>query len=217
MMLTDALCPSSATKTVFLDLPQASLQDVLRSLLQQWHFDLTESSTKARMQLTAPSSRQLTLHGPAGLSTHLSFPLRIEELWRAVEAPFYPFPRAHIRLNLELALLLNLRGQREETSLSSLSDRGLRFLCGRELVPEEEVEAEMELEGEVLRLQGTVIYAQSRANGWETGAVFQHITPAERLRVRNFIVRTLLARVRSEVGEDSFHEAVGYFHLPASG
>ena len=216
-MLTDAIRPTSAAKTVFLDLPQASLHKVLRSLLRQWHFDLTESSTKEGLHLTAPSPHQLTLHGPAGLLTSLPFPLRIEELWRAVEGPFYPFPRAHIRLNLEQALLLHLRGQYEETSLSSLSDRGMRFFCKRELVPEEELEVEMELEGEVLRLKGTVIYAQSRTDCWETGVVFQHITPAERLRVRNFIVRTLLTRARSEVGEDSFHEASGFFYLPAPG
>jgi len=213
--MTEPCTLSPALKRVFLDLPQGPLLEMLPSLLRQWHFELADSSPASGLRLESPTPHQLTVHAPTGLTTHLSFPLRVEELWRIVEAPFYPFPRAHIRLEVDSPVLIHLRGRAEETTLSSLSDRGMRFYCSQELVREELLEAEVRLGREVLSLKGTIIYAQSRADRWEAGAVFQPISKAERDRIRDFIVRTLLARVRSEVGEDCFQKAGRFFYLPA--
>lgn len=213
-MLTDPYSLSPAIKNAFLDLPQEPLQEVLHSLLRQWHFILADSPPVAGLHVTATASQGLALQTPAGLSTTLAFPLRVEELWIAVEAPFYPFPRAHIRLEMDWPIHLRVRGGIEKTRLSSLSDRGMRFYFSRELVPEEDLEVEVELDDVVLRLQGVVIYAQSRAGRWEAGAIFEHVTPAERYRIRNFIVRTLMGRVRTEVGEDCFRKAGDFFFFP---
>ncbi len=217
-MLIEASAHMPPRKSACLRLPHGSLRRMMRSLLQQWNFSVSDAPGENCLELCASPQPgpgdPLTVTSPATRVTSLHFPLKIDQLWTAVESPFHSFPRAHIRLPIEAPLRLALRGSLIQTRTCSLSDRGMRFLATRELVRDEELEVELDLEGKIFRLHGTVIYGILQDNRWEAGIVFSQISAEKRQQLRNFIVGKLFSAIRTEVGEDCFLHGRGFFDLP---
>ena len=220
-MLIETGNPTSPRKAACLRLPHASLRRMMHSLLHQWHFSVSEVPCDNCLELSAspqpgPGDR-LTVNSPATRAANLHFPLKIDQLWTAVESPFHSFPRAHIRLPIEVPVSLAVHGSLIQTSTCSLSDRGMRFYATRELVREETLEVELMLEDEIFRLNGTVIYSILQGGRWEAGIVFSQISAEQRQKVREFIIRNLFSRVKDDVGEDCFLHGRDFFDLPQPG
>lgn len=219
--------PRTCRKRLCLLIQNAPLRSFLSSLLRQWRYELSETGASADLILAeedfpVPADEipvlRLVRSGYGGRD-RLPLPLCLEELWSTLEGRFHKPPRNHIRIQERFAARLDVRGQRSEVCLTSLSDLGTRFDYEQELVSGEEVEMELSVDGERFLLQGRVIYIVACEGGrgterWQTGVIFDRTAQEVRNALRNGIIRIYLQKVRREIDEADFEEGRRFFALP---
>jgi hypothetical protein len=88
----------------------------------------------------------------------LTIPISLSELYLLLEAHFFPTPRRNIRLTMEASVDLKIGTKWLEGRLVSLSDRGGRLTCAKEIPRGTELTLEVKLNSELLRIPSEVIY-----------------------------------------------------------
>lgn len=178
---------------------------LLQAILAEWQFYLEADAASLDVLLlerglAAPDgNHQVIWLSPMPLATgpYLEVPLSLTELYHYLEKLFFPQPRHHIRLPLNQAIDLNVRGVWLVGKLLSLSDRGARVACPATLPKGESLQLDFRLRNYPLRLTAEVLYdiPAGDAPGREhpqAGLLFKPLRPELRLALRHFIERSFV-------------------------
>ena len=186
---------------------------LLQAILAEWHFLSEEDAASLDILLlerglpVPPGMEQVIWLTPLplGEEPHLEVPLSLTELYHLLERRFFPQPRHHIRLPLDLPVDLNVRGVWLVGRLLSISDRGARVSSPALLPKGERLNMDFKLDNYPLRLTAEVLYDIPAGDvaGRETpqaGLLFRPLRPALRLALRQFIERRFVETAASKVG-----------------
>lgn len=226
-MLADAA--RAGTRTVSLRIGHEGPRLFLSALLDIWQFSVLAAPapgclllTDDRQPVPAAASHVVRLALPGQHDAEaLPLPLRIEELWTALETRFHRPPRHHLRMPVHLPATVNVRGGDWETLLHSLSDAGARFRLGRELASGEPLTLSWVFDGVAFAAPAQVIYSfpsggdAGGQGSYETGIIFAPVAPGFAARLRAQIVLRYLAAVRSRVPGWAFASGLTLLELPA--
>lgn len=139
---------------------------LLASILADWKFFVVEDLSVATVAFVERGV-ELPDHDvpivwlspmPLERSDFLKVPISLSELYLLLEVHFFPTPRRNIRVPMELSVDLRVEGKWLEGQLVSLSDRGGRLTCTREMPRGTELTLEVKLGGENLRIPSEVLY-----------------------------------------------------------
>lgn len=201
----------------------------LSALLDIWQFVLTSTPVPGSLLLTddllpAPSTAghvvRLTSTGQDDTGS-LPLPLRIEDLWGALETRFHRPPRHHLRIPVHLPATVHVRGSEWDILLHSLSDAGARFRLGRELASGETLTLSWLFDGVAFAAPAQVIYSfpcggdLHQQMGYETGVIFAPTTPNFTDKLRTRIILRYLAAIRSRVPGWAFATGLTLLDLPS--
>lgn len=217
---------TSPLKNVCLHLANEPFNQLIKALLLEWGYRLTDDPTESPLLLMSD-----TLERPPGFnhclvfsSSHyqdrhrLEVPLTIENLYLALENHFHRTPRNHIRINLEWPIRVRVRNQQFDSVTVTIADRGIRFVSPFELMHEEEIEIHIERDSEVYDLHARAVYSIGgkeigRGDHFEVGAVCVPQSKEVRESIRSRIIGTYLRRVRPVLGSALFTEALRQLNL----
>jgi len=139
---------------------------LLASILADWKFFAVEELSAATVafvergvELPDPDVQVVWLTPmPLEKGDFLTTPISLSELYLLLEAHFFPTPRRNIRVAMEMSVELKIKSEWLEGQLASLSNRGGRLTCAREIPRGTELTLEVKLEGEILRIPSEVLY-----------------------------------------------------------
>ena len=212
-------------KNVHLCIDSNPLYELLKALLLEWGYVLTEEPVEESLLLISeglhiPSAPRhiLTLSSSQYQAGHrLGVPLTIEKLYLTLENHFNRTPRNHIRINATWPIRVTVHGQQFQTYTVVMADRGIRFISPFEIATAEEMEILIEQDDETYNLHGKVVYSIDRkeigrGNGIEVGVVCTPQSEEVRRSIRRRIIETYLKRVRPALGSNLFAEALLQFN-----
>jgi hypothetical protein len=139
---------------------------LLTSILADWKFFAVEDLSAATVAFVERGI-ELPDHDvqvvwltpmPLEKGDFLTTPISLSELYFLLEAHFFPTPRRNIRVAMEISVELKIESEWLEGQLASLSDRGGRLTCAKEIPRGTELTLEVKLEGEILRIPSEVLY-----------------------------------------------------------
>ncbi len=139
---------------------------LLTSILADWKFFAVEELSAATVAFVERGV-ELPDHDvqvvwltpmPLEKGDFLTTPISLSELYFLLEAHFFPTPRRNIRVAMEISVELKIESEWLEGQLASLSDRGGRLTCAKEIPRGTELTLEVKLEGEILRIPSEVLY-----------------------------------------------------------
>ena len=139
---------------------------LLTSILADWKFFAVEDLSAATVafvergvELPDHDVRVVWLTSmPLEKGDFLTTPISLSELYLLLEAHFFPTPRRNIRVATEISVELKIESEWLEGQLVSLSDRGGRLTCTREIPRGTGLTLEAKLAGEILRIPSEVLY-----------------------------------------------------------
>jgi len=139
---------------------------LLTSILADWKFFAVEDLSAATVafvergvELPDHDVRVVWLTSmPLEKGDFLTTPISLSELYLLLQAHFFPTPRRNIRVAMDIPVELKIESTWLEGQLVSLSDRGGRLTCAREIPRGAELTLELKLEGETLRIPSEVLY-----------------------------------------------------------
>jgi len=139
---------------------------LLSSILADWRFFAVEDLSAAKV-IFAERGIELPEHNaqviwltpmPLFEENSLETPLCLTTLYHLLEAQLFPTPRRHIRIAMEIDIDLQVEDKWYDGSLVSLSDRGGRISCPREMPRSKSLDVAVKLAGRVLRIPAKVLY-----------------------------------------------------------
>lgn len=207
--------PQAPSRTVRLNIVPPALHDLLTVLMRHWGIEpLLPGHDILELQADA-DSEQLTLVPSGGDAEQLALPVKLEELWQALQDHLFDPPRQHYRVPLRLRGALYQGAEQDEFLSISLSDAGIRIEFLRELVREEEVRVELPLDDTRVEICGKVIYCvPTRASGsMIIGLIFTNRQEGLRERLREFLIETTLRQARQQMAHHTFQDALAYLEL----
>ena len=136
------------------------------SILADWKFFAVEDLSAARVafvergvELPDHDVRVVWLTSmPLEKGDFLTTPISLSELYLLLQAHFFPTPRRNIRVAMDIPVELKIESTWLEGQLVSLSDRGGRLACAKEIPRGTEVTLEVKIESEILRIPSEVLY-----------------------------------------------------------
>ena len=139
---------------------------LLTSILADWKFFAVEELSAATVAFVERGIElpehdvQIVWLTPVPLegADFLTIPISLSELYLLLEAHFFPTPRRNIRVAMEISVDLKVESEWLEGQLVSLSDRGGRLTCAKEIPRGTELTLEVKLDGETLRIPSEVLY-----------------------------------------------------------
>ena len=139
---------------------------LLASILADWKFFAVEELSAATVAFVERGVElpdqdvQVVWLTPMPLEKgdFLTTPISLSELYLLLEAHFFPTPRRNIRVAMEMSVELKIKSEWLEGQLASLSNRGGRLTCAKEIPRGTELTLEVKLEGEILRIPSEVLY-----------------------------------------------------------
>jgi len=158
---------------------------LLMALFEGWKFEVTNHLSSADLVFVEwgitenlPNDKRVWLAPLAVEERHLRIPLSLAALHRCLEEHFFPKPRTQMRISLKLPAQLFVSGQMLPVELLSLSGRGARLTCPREISQGESLSVEVVLAGRRLQLPARVLYQLpagdvSRGQMGQLGVLFQ--------------------------------------------
>ena len=139
---------------------------LLTSILADWKFFAVEDLSAATVAFVERGV-ELPDHDvqvvwltsmPLEKADFLTTPISLSELYLLLQAHFFPTPRRNIRVATEISVELKIESEWLEGQLVSLSDRGGRLTCAREIPRGTELILEAKLAGETMRIPSEVLY-----------------------------------------------------------
>lgn len=139
---------------------------LLSSLLAEWKFFAVEDLNAATVVFAERGIDLPELEGqvvwltpmPLSEGHFLVTPISLTSLYHLLEGRFFPTPRRHVRMNIECRAELKVDGQWQKCKLVSLSDRGGRLVCEKEIPRGTNVDIEMRLAGRSLQIAAETLY-----------------------------------------------------------
>jgi hypothetical protein len=139
---------------------------LLTRILADWKFFAVEDLSAATvafvergLELPVPDVPVVWLTPmPLEKGEFLKTPISLSELYLLLETHFFPTPRRNIRVGVEMSVELKIENEWLEGQLVSLSDRGGRLTCAREIPRGTGLTLEVKLGGEILRTPSEVLY-----------------------------------------------------------
>jgi hypothetical protein len=178
---------------------------LLTSILADWKFFAVEDLSAATVAFVERGV-ELPDHNvqvvwltpmPLEKGAFLTTPISLSELYLLLEAHFFPTPRRNIRVATEISVELKIESEWLEGQLVSLSDRGGRLTCTREIPRGTELILEAKLAGEILRIPSEVLYcipagdSPSRLQP-QIGVLFKPTNIEMFERLKHFIEKTCI-------------------------
>jgi hypothetical protein len=139
---------------------------LLTSILADWKFFAVEDLSVATVAFVERGV-ELPDHDvqviwltpmPLEKGDFLTTPISLSELYLLLQVHFFPTPRRNIRVAMEMSVELKIKSEWLEGQLVSLSNRGGRLTCAKEIPRGTELALEVKLEGEILRIPSEVLY-----------------------------------------------------------
>jgi hypothetical protein len=156
----------SETKQIAVITRSQQFSKLLTSILAEWKFFAAEDPSAATvafvergLEFPDPDVRVVWLTSmPLEKGDFLTTPISLSELYLLLEAHFFSTPRKNIRVSVEMSVELKIESEWFQGQLVSLSDRGGRLACAKEIPRGTELTLEVKLEGEILRIPSAVLY-----------------------------------------------------------
>ncbi len=139
---------------------------LLGSILAEWKFFATEDLAEAKVVFAEHGIDLPDLTGevvwltprPLPEGRFLTIPISLTQLYKLLETEYFPTPRRHIRLAIDVPVDVCLDNAWQECQLISLSDRGGRILCRNEIQRGTMLHLETKIAGEFLQMPAEVLY-----------------------------------------------------------
>lgn len=144
----------------------ADFNRLMASILAEWKFFTVEDPASATVVF---AERGLDLPEefgdvvwltpmPLAEGTFLTTPISLTGLYHLLEKEFFPSPRRHVRIAIEAAVDIQLDNAWHDGQLISLSDRGGRIVCPREIPRGTTLLLQTRLGGQFLQVPAEVLY-----------------------------------------------------------
>jgi hypothetical protein len=209
--------PKNPSNSVSLELDDPNQRTLLENLLQQWGITVAPGPQEKLMNLRTDASGSGLCFDIAGRTCErLALPIRVEDLWQNLEEYLFEPPRRHYRIYIGLRGILNMDDVRDEFHTVSLSDAGMRFEFHRELIRDEKLNVELPFTNFTVSLNCKVIYCfpNHRGEGMVVGVAFDSDQHNHQVQLRDFLVKTSLARARQHLQKGVLQEGLALFDLP---
>jgi len=139
---------------------------LFRSILADWKFISVDDLSAAKvvfaehgLSLPADTGEVVWLTSmPLEKEHYLEIPICLTRLYTLLESQFFPTPRRHIRVVVDMDVDLRIENNWLTGRLHSLSDRGGRIECPRELPRGGMLQLDLNLAGKRLRIPAEVLY-----------------------------------------------------------
>ncbi|MBW2504053.1 MAG: PilZ domain-containing protein [Deltaproteobacteria bacterium] len=224
MLLDGNNSPQSKQVTVLTRNPVATR--LFGGILREWGIEMAADPASAQMVFVergigAPVSRGRLVwlsSMPVRDGEYLDIPLSLTRLYHLLEQELFSSPRRHIRVPLQGAVELHTAHGLQSAELTSMSDRGCRLDCDRELAKGQPLVLDMILDRQRLRINGEVIYTipagdLSRTRKPKVGVLFSQIDQTLCNALRMFIEKTCVARACSHLGVATNNPAITWIDL----
>lgn len=187
---------------------------LLSSILAEWKFFTVDDPATASvvfvergMPLPAEESAVVWLTPlPLAGGNSLVTPISLSSLYHLLETQFFPTPRRHIRVAMEDLLDVRFDDVWLVGRLTSLSERGGRFVCPVEIPRGSALLLEVKLAGKPLRMAAEVLYCIPAGDSPDRpqpqiGVLFKPSTAREFPLLRGFVEKTCVecARIRENI------------------
>lgn len=178
---------------------------LLSSILADWKFFTVEDLSMARVIFAErgvtlpPHTSDVVWLTPLPLAegNFLTVPISLTQLYHLLEIHFFPTPRRHIRVAMDLPLDLMVDDVWLAGRLASLSDRGGRIVCAGEIQRGTQLHIEVKLADRHLRIPSEVLYSIPAGDSPgreqpQIGVLFKPANEREFSMLRHFVERTCL-------------------------
>jgi len=196
-------------KKIYLCIRNEGLSLFLAALLREWGFNVNMTCPESPNDLLlaeencsrcADHRKRVDLISSAYIDNdHVNLPIVLEHLWRVLEKHYHLPPRHHLRLVVDYPITMTIRDVKQPGRLSSLSPAGARLTLPRELAIGELFPIVLPLPQQSLHLLAKVIYVTTfpdSDNRYDAGVLFDRITSAEKVLLRDNILFSFLCNIR---------------------
>ena len=201
---------------------------LLSSILADWRFFAVEDLSAAKV-IFAERGIVLPEHNgqvvwlspmPLAEGSFLETPISLTRLYHLLETHLFPTPRRHIRVVMDTTVDLKIEGEWFDGCLVSLSGRGGRIACKREIPHGKSLEVAVKLAGKVLILPAEVLYCipagdfPGRSQP-HVGVRFKSSNGHELEILRRFIEMTCIESACAREDIQLTDSCVGWLDLPS--
>ena len=217
----------SAIKQVAVVTRNQQFKRLLASILADWKFFAVEDASAATvvfvergLDLPEPAAEVVWLTPmPLSEGDFLMIPISLTELYFLLETRFFPTPRRHIRVNLETMLDLKIGNEWLEGQLASLSVRGGRFNCAREISRGTELTLDLRLDGDMLRIPSEDLYCIPAGDSPgrrqpQIGVLFKPADVAMFELLKRFIEKTCIEYACAREGVSLHDPCLSWLDMP---
>lgn len=195
----------AAVRTVAVVTRSKNFKKLFASILSDWKYQIVDDLDAARLIF---AERGLAL--PSGVGdvvrltpmpqvegAFLTTPISLTGLYNLLEDHFFAAPRHHIRVSMDVAINLSLGEASLPGRLLTISGRGARIACGREMPRGSLLRLEIPLDGKVWTLPAEVMYTipaadVTRDSQPQVGVLFKPADDRQYQLLRGFIEKTCL-------------------------
>lgn len=139
---------------------------LLGSILAEWKFFAVEDLAEAKVVFAEYGIDLPGLTGevvwltprPLSEGRFLTIPISLTALYNLLETEYFPTPRRHIRLTIDVQVDVCLDDVWQKCQLVSISDRGGRILCQNEIQRGARLQLETKIVGELLQMPAEILY-----------------------------------------------------------
>lgn len=180
---------------------------LLSSILADWKF-FTVSDLAAAKVIFVERGLELPEHDgrvvwltpmPLAEGSFLTVPISLARLYHLLEVHFFPTPRHHLRVAMDLSVDLKIGKDWQKGRLLSLSDRGGRIACTSEVQRGKSLNVKMELAGRLFKISSEVLYRIPAGDfpgrlQSQVGVLFKPSSDQELTLLRRFIEKICIER-----------------------
>ncbi len=200
---------------------------LMSSILADWKF-FTVGDLSAAKVILVERGLELPAHDghviwltpmPLTEGSFLTVPVSLNRLYHLLQSHFFSTPRRHIRVVMEASVALSMENALLEGRLISLSDRGGRLTCVREMPRGQLLNLQMELAGRVFRVPSEVLYCIPAGDSPgrsqpQIGVIFRPPNDQEFSLLRCFIEKTCVESACAREGILFNDPCLSWFDLP---
>lgn len=201
---------------------------LLSRILADWRFFTVEDLAAAEIifaerGVTLPAhDGQVVWLSPMPLAepNYLLVPISLTSLYSLLESRLFPTPRRHIRVPMEALVDLRVDDDWMDGRLLSLSDRGGRISCLRELPRGKSLTVSMKLAGKIFRIPSEVLYCLPAGDSAERmqaqiGVLFKPSNEEDLNLIRCLVERTCIKRACASEDILLTDPCVSWLELPS--